>query len=214
VDRSRLAVVIPAYNEEAAIAKVVASVRERATVVVVDDGSSDNTASAAEAAGARVVRHDENLGYDAALNSGFAEASRLACDLVVTMYGDGQHDPALLDAFAAALRERCDVVLGIRPRCGRFTEMLFGWAARLRFGIRDPLCGMRGFRMGVYRALGHYDSYKSIGTELMLFAAKRGDRIEQMPVPVKPRAAGASRFGHTLRANLRILRALFLGLFT
>lgn len=211
MDRSRLAVIIPAYNEGEAISEVVESVRDTATVIVVDDGSSDNTAAAAEAAGARVVRHETNLGYDGALNSGFAEANRLGCGYAVTMDGDGQHDPALVATFAGALEQRCGVVLGIRPGYGRFTERLFAWAARARFGIRDPLCGMRGFRMEVYRALGHYDSYGSIGTELMLFAAKRGEKIEQVPVPVKPRAAGASRFGHTLRANMKILRALVLG---
>jgi hypothetical protein len=66
--------------------------------------------------------------------------------------------------------------------------------------------------MSVYQALGHFDSYRSIGTELALFAARRGYRLAQVAVKTRDRA-DAPRFGRLLSANLRILRALALGMF-
>jgi glycosyltransferase involved in cell wall biosynthesis len=201
--------VIPALNESRTIVAVVAAASRHGTVIVVDDGSSDDTAALARGAGARVVSHGGNRGYDAALNSGLAEAARLDCDAVITLDADGQHDPALVTRFIEQLQAGADVVLGVRDQLPRFSERLFALYARARFGIPDPLCGMKAYRMPIYRALGHFDSYGSIGTELMLFAARRGYSIAYVPFNVLPRQ-DSPRFGRLLLANWRILRAMVL----
>jgi glycosyltransferase involved in cell wall biosynthesis len=207
--RSGVGIIIPALNEAQSIAKVVEGARQFGTVIVVDDGSSDGTGAVAAAAGAEVVRHPLNLGYDAALGSGFERAAALSCDAVVTLDADGQHDPQLLAQFIAALETGASVVAGVRDRCQRIAERLFAWVTRIRWGIHDPLCGMKGYQMAVYRELGHFDSYGSIGTELALFAARRGMRLVEIPVRTRERV-GAPRFGRRLSANWRILRALIL----
>ncbi len=84
---------IPAFNEEKSIAGVVLSAQKHADVVVVcDDGSSDMTREIAERLGAVVVRHEQNLGYGAALQSLFKKARELRADVLVTLDSDGQHD--------------------------------------------------------------------------------------------------------------------------
>lgn len=206
---SRIALIVPAWNEAATIFDVVSSASAHAPVIVVDDGSSDATASLARSAGAIVVCHPVNRGYDAALNTGFAQAALQNFDAVVTLDGDGQHDPVLVSRLIAALKSHADVVLGVRNELPRIAECIFALYTRLHFGIADPLCGLKGYRINVYRSLGHFDSYGSIGTELMLFAARRHFRIEQIPFQVKERA-DQPRFGRGLSANGRILRALFL----
>jgi glycosyltransferase involved in cell wall biosynthesis len=203
---SRVAIVVPALNEERTIESVVAKARPHGIPVVVDDGSTDRTGALAEAAGASVVRLATNLGYDGALDAGFARASELGAEYIITMDADGQHDPDVLHAFIAALDGGADVVIGNRDRRQRFAERLFAVLARLRWGVRDPLCGMKGYRTSIYRELGHFDSYGSIGTELALYAARRRKSLAQVPVITRPRT-DAPRFGSTLRANLRILRA-------
>jgi glycosyltransferase involved in cell wall biosynthesis len=207
--RPRIGIVIPALNEEQSIADVVSRAREYGEVIVVDDGSSDGTAAKALAAGAEVVRHHCNQGYDAALNSGFARASDMGCAAVVTLDADGQHDPLLLRQFIDALDSQATVVLGVRDRFQRFAERLFAWVARLRWNIRDPLCGMKAYKMEIYRELGHFDSYKSIGTELAIFAATRGCPIVEIPVRTRDRI-GEPRFGRIIVGNWRILRSLAL----
>jgi glycosyltransferase involved in cell wall biosynthesis len=202
--------VIPALNEAASIAAVVSGARCYGQCIVVDDGSTDDTAEAARVAGALVVSHAVNRGYDAALSSGFAQADRLGCEAVITLDADGQHNPELLLDFIAGLESGADVVLGVRDRKPRVAEHVFAWYTQ-RFGIADPLCGMKAYRIGVYRALGHFDAYRSIGAELALFAARNGYRLANVPVKVRDRT-GEPRFGRKLSANLKIFRALALSL--
>jgi glycosyltransferase involved in cell wall biosynthesis len=207
MDRHRIAIVIPAFNEAETIRAVVTSASDYGAPIVVDDGSIDDTAKAAAAAGAHVVRQSVNSGYDEALNAGFQHAARLGCEYVLTMDADGQHDPVILRRLIESLDGGADVVTGTRDKRQRIAEYFFAWLTSFKWGIRDPLCGLKGYRMAVYDELGHFDCYGSIGTELILFASRRGKRIVQFPIATRARR-GAPRFGTGLRANGRIFRAL------
>lgn len=111
-------VIIPAYNEAPRIAAVIAGVRRalpQADVVVIDDGSSDGTAAAAGAGGARLIRHPFNLGYGVAIQTGYKYALAHDYRILVQIDGDGQHDPAGLPALLAPLLAgEADFVLGSR----------------------------------------------------------------------------------------------------
>lgn len=209
MDRSRVALVIPAFNEAATISTVVTAAKEYGQPIVVNDNSQDDTAEIAEAAGAVVVSHAVNQGYDSALNSGFREAARLRFDYIITLDADGQHDPALLEKFIAAMDDGASMVLGVRSSKARLAEHIFAIYARIRYGVLDPLCGMKAYRRDLYEHVGHFDSYKSIGTELMLRAVSSGALFKQVHFKVCDRA-DAPRFGRLLSANLKILRALFI----
>lgn len=204
-----VAIVIPAFNEAASIAAVVSRARDFGTPLVVDDGSNDGTPDIAARAGATVVTLERNMGYDHALSAGFERAASLDYDFVITMDADGQHNPHALTEFIALLHGGADVVIGTRDRRQRAAEHLFAWVAQGLWGIRDPLCGMKGYRVRVYRALGHFDSFGSIGTELATFAARKGYRVIQIPIRTRDRV-GAPRFGRRVVANWRIFRAMVL----
>ena len=111
-------VIIPAYNEASVIGPVVASLWERhLTVLVVDDGSTDDTAAQARQNGARVVRHAINRGAGAATETGLEAARQLGAQMVVIMDGDGQHHVADVETLFAPLVEgSADVVIGSRFR--------------------------------------------------------------------------------------------------
>jgi glycosyltransferase involved in cell wall biosynthesis len=209
MDRSRVGIVIPALNESATIAVIVEAVKEYGVPIVVDDGSTDNTADLARQVGGIVVSHECNRGYDAALDSGFRKASEIACEVIITVDADGQHDPSLINKFIERIDAGAEVVVGTRSARQRFAEHVFAWYTRGRFGIHDPLCGMKAYKASVYWALGHFDAYGSIGTELMIFAAKNGYRIDQIPFEVRDRL-GESRFGRVLSSNYKIFRAMTL----
>lgn len=212
MDRSQIALVIPAFNEAGTISSVVTSASNFGQPIVVNDNSLDETAKIARAAGAIVVNHPINLGYDGALNSGFREAARLRFDYIITLDADGQHDPALLQKFIAALEEGATIVLGVRSSKARLAEHIFAIYTGIRYGVLDPLCGMKAYRREVYEAVGTFDTYKSIGTELALIAASSGAIVKQVYFQVQDRA-DAPRFGRSLSANLKILRALYLWIF-
>src|SRR3954471_2255541 len=100
--------VVPTYNEEGTVARVVTRIHEQAPefeVVVVDDGSTDATAEQAEKAGARVVRHPFNLGIGGAVQSGFTYALENGYDRLVQIDGDGQHDPPELPKLGGGVGE-------------------------------------------------------------------------------------------------------------
>jgi len=206
-------ILMPAYNEAAVIKSVVENVAAYGVPLVVDDGSIDGTAALAARAGAQVVKLPVNRGYENALNAGFAEAERLGADIVVTFDADGQFDSRLLaDMVGPIERDEADLVIGMRPRPARFAEAVFGLYTRLRHGVRDILCGVKAYRMALYRERRRFDGGASVGTEFALAALRRGARVALVPVPVKPRTAGASRFGRGLGANLRIFKAFGLAM--
>ena len=206
---SRVVAVIPAFNEAKTIATVVAGVRTRVDdVIVVDDHSGDMTGEEAKRAGAIVVRNAANLGYDGSLNAGFAEAARRGAGIVLTFDADGEHDPADVPRLIAPIAEdRADIVAGQRPRLAGFAENIFAVYTRLRYGIADPLCGLKAYRRSVYDAVGQFDTVQSIGTELMIRGLHRNFRLALVPIALHRRADVSRFYARRLRANLKILRA-------
>jgi glycosyltransferase involved in cell wall biosynthesis len=202
-------VVIPGYNEAETIAEVVRGVRPYAKTIVVDDGSSDDTAGEADRAGAHVVRLNPNRGYEGALDAGVAEAARLGAEAVITFDADGQFDPKDLGAVIRPIAEgQADLVLGQRQNSARFGEALFNLYSRVRFGIDDFLCGLKGFRIDFYQRHGRFDIGYSINTELAMFSVLSGARVKTVPVRIRARESGAPRFGSGFRANRKLFRAL------
>lgn len=208
----KLVAVLPALNEAKTIASVVVSLREYGDVVVIDDGSTDDTAAQARTAGAIVVSHALNRGYDQALESGLLWAATQGYQYAITLDADGQHSASSICLFTRAFDAGADLVVGIRDCRQRWAEMFFSSVSTLLWNIRDPLCGMKGYRLDLLRAEGRFASYSSIGTEFCIKAARSNCVICQVRVPILSRN-GASRFGGGLLPNLRIIKALILGIF-
>lgn len=207
---SGVAIVVPAFNEQESIGAVAAALKEVGHVIVVDDASTDATGARAAEAGAHVVRRDVNEGYGAAIDAGFREAAAQGYRRVLTADGDGQHAAPDVAAFAALLESgEADLVVGIRPGRRRPLERACAWYARRALGIRDPLCGLKGYDLRFFEAYGSFDRHRSVGTELMTYAVRHGARPAQRPITLHERVDGGSRFYSTLRGDLRILRSLW-----
>ena len=209
MERSRIAIVIPALNEAATIGAVLERVKEYGLPIVVDDGSSDATAALAHEAGAEVVTHTQNQGYDAALNSGFARATALECTYAITIDADGQHNPAQLRDMIDYLDQGYELVLGVRDRHQRIGEVIFAYCAKRLWNISDPLCGMKGYSLELYNKVGYFDSFQSIGTELAVRSVVNGCRSIEMPIITRDRQ-DAPRFASKFAANHKILRAMLI----
>jgi glycosyltransferase involved in cell wall biosynthesis len=155
--------VIPAHDEAGRIERVVGGARQHLPVLVVDDGSTDDTAARAEAAGARVLRQSPNRGKGAALRAGFAAALADGAEAVITLDGDGQHDPAEIPAFLAALALRSSAKLP--------TELIVG---RRDFSHMPPVRRLANYlgTAALSGALGQWivdnqSGYRLIGRRLM-----------------------------------------------
>jgi glycosyltransferase involved in cell wall biosynthesis len=206
----KIAIIIPAFNEEVTIFHVVQSVRGYGEVIVVNDASTDETGKIAEKAGATLVNHKKNKGYDSALNSGFVKAGELNCDVVITFDADGQHNHRSIKEYIDLLEQGFKVVVGVRGKFQRVSEYIFSWISIWKWGVKDPLCGMKAYRIDVFNQLGYFDSYNSIGTELAIYAACENIKIAQPPIKIKDRQ-DKPRFGNILFANINILRSLWIG---
>lgn len=206
-----LAAVIPAFNEAGSIEAVVQEVSQRALAIVVDDGSTDDTAVLARDAGARVVIHPFNRGYDCALETGIRTAIDLGCSYAVTMDADGQHDPTILDRFNEEFSKGADLIVGVRDHMQRWSEELFSIVSRHIWLLDDPLCGMKGYRLSKIFDVDLINTYPSVGTELAIRLIRHGLVLKQIPVQTRARI-GSSRFGGGLSAHMKIFNALFNGL--
>jgi glycosyltransferase involved in cell wall biosynthesis len=210
VSDARRVLLIPAWNEARHLAGVLERARAAAPgfqIVVVDDGSSDGTAGVARRAGARVVRHPVNLGYGAALQTGYKLALREGAALLVQMDADGQHDPKDVEALAAPVRRgELDVVIGSRFLALGGYEMgalrdagrrLFRWLARrLGLDVSDPTSGFQALSP---RALALYarDFFPSDypDVDVLLAAHRSGLSIGEVPVEMGPGLRASSLHG-------------------
>ncbi len=190
MEHMRVAVVIPAYNEQESVGEVVERAKIHADlVIVVDDGSTDDTARAASSAGAIVLRHDKNKGKWAALRRGVGEALRLGADIVVTMDADGQHLPEEIPSLLSALHQ-ADVAVGSRSRGGmpfirRLSNAITTGILRSVFGVRvgDSQCGFRAYRRRAAEVLITVESDGFEGeTESLVRLAKAGMKFADVPV--------------------------------
>ncbi len=204
-------VVIPALNEAKSIAAVIGRVGSVASVLVVDDGSTDETAAVSVKAGAEVVRNETNGGYEAALNLGFEQARRKGAQVVVTVDADGELPAELIGDLASPIQAgQADIVIGQRPQSARWAELLFSIYTKVRYGVTDICCGMKAYNMDFYDRHGCFDSVRSVGTELAIFSLLNGARVKMFPLPDRPKRQDAPRYGVGWRPNLRILRAMAL----
>lgn len=209
----RRAIIIPALNEAYNITSVLAAARQHGDVFLVDDGSSDATSSIAQAAGATVVRHDQCRGYDSALSSGFVAVNEAGYEVAITIDADGQLPVADIPRFFAKLDEGYAVVVGNRPKMPRYSEWLFAVLMQASgSAVSDPFCGMKAYRLQLYSERRLFDTYRSIGTDLLIYAIRRGAPIANLPITVKDRV-DQSRMGGRIRSELMLMKALLRGVY-
>ncbi len=187
----KILALIPAYNESARLAVVVAGALVHLPVLVVDDGSSDDTAAVAEEAGAEVWRQTPNQGKGAALRAGFQQAIEAGYDAVLTLDADGQHDPAEIPKFLEAYHNsQADLIIGARrfdqmPPVRRLANSLgrrvFSWA--LGQVVPDNQSGYRLISRGLLaELLSSREQGFEFEVEMIVVCVQRGFKLEWVPI--------------------------------
>jgi glycosyltransferase involved in cell wall biosynthesis len=226
----RFLAVLPAYNEAATVAAVVRQLNEHAPtfdVIVIDDGSTDDTAQLARAVGARVLRLPFNLGIGGAVQAGFVYGLEQDYDFMAQVDADGQHDPEELWKLVQAMREPPDVdmVCGSRflvnmkypaPVSRRTGIHIFAFLLSRIIGERvsDPTSGFRLYNRRAIElfARDYPHDYPEVEAVLMLHTHRL--RLREVSVRMFERGGGRSsiRSGKSVYYMIKVLLALFVGL--
>jgi dolichol-phosphate mannosyltransferase len=228
IDPSRVAVVVPAFDESGKIGDVVRKVPRRlaAAVIVVDDASRDQTSEEARAAGAElVIRHPVNRGVGAAIRTGLQAARDQGFEFAAVLSGDDQHEPVELERALPALFEgRADLVQGSRwlpggatpgiPPDRRWLTQLYAQLFRLASGYpsTDGTNGFRAFRLvllddpRIRLDQSWLDRYE-LEPYLLFQVVRCGYRVSEVPVTVRYHARGTTKM-RLLRDGWKILRPL------
>lgn len=187
----RILALIPAYQAAHLVPDVIRGAAPHLPVLVVDDGSSDDTAGAARAAGAEVLRQEPNQGKGAALKRGFAHALEQGCDAVLTLDADGQHDPAEIPKFLAEWRvSHPDLIIGARrfdemPFVRRLSNTIGRWALSRAVGVDIP-DNQSGYRLLSRRLVAAMEESGESGFEfevdMVLLCLRRGWPMAWVPI--------------------------------
>ncbi len=217
------AVIIPAYNAGRPLSSLLPDLLNycsRGDVILIDDGSSDDTSRIAANNGIAVIRQERNQGKGAALRRGFAQAVIAGYDAVITLDADGQHPPRLIPQLRSAAKQGgCDIVIASRQRAfgamrfdrylsNRITTVVVSLLAGAR--IADSQCGYRLIATRLLRKLSLKSERFATESELLIQAGRMGARISQIDCEVRP--AGSSHINHladTLRFLAMCLRQLW-----
>jgi glycosyltransferase involved in cell wall biosynthesis len=225
--------IVPAHNEEGAIAATVREILRFAPdfdVLVIDDGSTDTTAARAESAGAKIIRLPFNLGIGGAMQTGYLYAQEHGYEVAVQIDGDGQHDPRCIKDLLNRLEadSRLNMVTGSRflepndnghrssaPR--RIGIVIFARLVSLITGRRvsDPTSGLRmTSRVGIELFARDYPHDYPEVEAILLMHAHRLESCE-IPVAMRPRTSGVSAISSTqpVYYMIKVLLAVFIGLF-
>ncbi len=224
INGSRVLVVIPAWNEQAAIADVVREVRGElpdVDVLVVDDGSVDDTARLARAAGAIVSRLPYNLGVGGARRLGYRYGHEHRYDVVIQLDADGQHDPRYVPKMVDTLAE-ADMVIGARfadegayaargPRRWAMVMLSLVLSRVAHTKLTDTTSGFRATNRKLTELYAYWYPVEYLGdtVETLVHAVRTGHTVRQIPVAMRVRMSGAPSHS-PFKAMVYLGRAFFI----
>lgn len=207
-EKAEILVIIPAYNEGKSIGKVIEEVKEsvpEVDIVVIDDGSTDNTVKIAREEGVKVISHPVNLGYGTALQTGYKYALRFPYEIIVQLDADGQHPPTYIHRLTRVLKNNsADVVIGSRflenrkyngPWIRKLGMKIFSKVTSLviREQITDTSSGFRALKREVVDFFAHIDYPSDFDdADLIILTHFAGFRIKEIPITMDEREYGKS----------------------
>ena len=198
----RIIVGMPAYNEARYIGSLVLQAKRYASeVVVVDDGSTDETAGTAQLAGASVVAHEHNRGYGSTIRTLLDEAGKRDADILVILDADSQHDPAEIPRLIEGIKGGADIVIGSREmqknkiagyrRLGqKVLSRMTSIASQTR--LSDTESGFRAYSRRAIKTLELKETGMAVSSEIVSAAAARGLKIVEVPISVEYTGDGSS----------------------
>jgi glycosyltransferase involved in cell wall biosynthesis len=215
--------IIPAYNESRNIGKIIADTSKYVTIIiVVDDGSQDNTAELAMSKNTKVIRTRRNMGKGTALKRGLVECLKYNPDIIVTLDADGQHDPADIPKLLEPIKNgEADIVIGSRCDNNSLSEipMVRGFGlsfinfinrSLMKSTIKDSQSGFRAYAKSILSMISNYNSTGyGVETEQLATAELYGFHIVEVPVTIRYRGLENTSKKNSILVGANIISTIF-----
>ena len=209
-----LSIIIPAYNEEKTLERVIFQCLKYGNVIVVNDCSNDKTLKTIKKINSKnlhILNNKFRLGYDGSINKGIKFALKKKYKYLITYDADDQFFFKDIYKFIKYLKKGYLIVIGIRSYKQRFIENMFAYILNKKFGIKDPFCGFKGYNSEIFSLKQSLFTYNSIGTEVLLNNLNHIKKIKQINIKIKPRL-DKPRFGNIFTGNCKLSLAILNGL--
>jgi len=193
----KIVIGLPAFNEEKNIGRIISEIQDLGhSVIVCNDGSSDQTSNIAKKMGAIVINHERNIGYGAAIKSLFKKASEINADILVTFDADGQHNVSeIKDVIAPLTSNISDIVIGSRflgageekiPKYRKFGIKAITKISSLsqNLNIKDTQSGFRGYNKKALDVIDPTENGMGISTEILMKASKKDLKTVEIPIVI------------------------------
>lgn len=206
MEKFKVAVVIPCYNEQKTLIKLIKSINKFADPLVVDDASIDRTAKILKELKINFITNNKNIGYEKSVMRGLKYAKKNGYKFIITCDADGQHKVKDIKKIIQFLnKNKFDCIYGVRHRFQRFSEFIFSKVSQFLYQLEDPLCGLKGYNSKILNLSKKF--HNSICTELLFDIKRRNLLIKAIPIKTNTRKDNP-RFGGILISNYKIFNSV------
>ena len=203
-NKKDLLILIPAFNEGKTIQEIIKKTKKYGDILIVDDGSKDETVKNSKKNGAKVISHKTNLGYNQAINTGYRYFLKKKYNKIISIDADGQLPPNYIKIFNKNLSKNVHVVCGVRKKVSRLGEKIFIFFSKFFYGLDDPLCGLKGYTYNFIEKNYKNPKFDTINTEMIIRAKKNSYKVKHIKIANRLRK-DKSRFGEGAKINFFII---------
>jgi len=210
LEKNKIKILIPSHNEIKTLKKICLGIRGlNFDLLVVDDNSDDGTSTWLKKNSFNFIRNNKNIGYERSIIVGIKHLlKKKATEYIVTFDADGEHQIKDIKKITKVLKSnKVDIIIGNRDRLNRWTEYLLSFLFSVRFGIKDPLSGLKVYSANKLRLLQHKIKNNYFMVDLIILFKKKNFSSKNITINVKKRK-DKPRVKNNLLVNLKILKLI------
>jgi len=210
LEKNKIKILIPSHNEIRTLKKICLDLRNlNFDLLVVDDNSDDGTSTWLKKNSFNFIRNNKNIGYERSIIVGIKHLlKKKATEYIVTFDADGEHQIKDIKKITKVLKSnKVDIIIGNRDRLNRWTEYLLSFLFSVRFGIKDPLSGLKVYSANKLRLLQHKIKNNYFMVDLIILFKKKNFSSKNITINVKKRK-DKPRVKNNLLVNLKILKLI------
>ena len=206
------AIIIPVFNEEKTIGNVLKKIKNKGSVFVIDDNSTDNSHDIISKYEVNLIKNHSNIGYSKTIQRGIKIVKRNGYKYAITFDSDGEHNIEDIEKITLLLKNNYSLVVGSRNKKNRNIEIFASILTNFFIGIKDPFCGLKGYDLSKITFQNPYLQLEmeDTNTYLMIFYIKKNLSFFNLNINVKRTSKRKnSRFGDGFFSEVKLVKSFF-----